>query len=165
MYTYDWVWREVGPRYYRYGMRFHPGASVQDYMIALALLSMVVVLLASRLRAREYRYLTWGGLPFWTVPAYALVAAGFPERIATILFNVCLLVLGAATLADGVRRDRLDVTNAGMATLAALFIARFFDEDISFTVRGMAFILIGAGILAANWLVVRRRRIRSGEAI
>jgi len=165
MFTYDWVWAEVGPKYYRYGMRFHPWPAVQDYVITVALLSVVVVLLAGRVRAKEYRYLTWGGLPFWTVPAYALVAAGFPEGIATILFNVCLLVLGAATLADGVRRDRLDVTNAGMATLAALFIARFFDEDISFTVRGMAFILIGAGILAANWLIVRRRRIRAGETI
>lgn len=163
MFTYDWVWREVGPRYYRYGMRFYPWASVQDYVLAVALLAAVVALLAGRVRAKEYRYLTWGGLPFWTVPAYALVAAGFPGGIATILFNVCLLVLGTATLADGVRRDRLDVTNAGMATLAALFIARFFDEDISFTVRGVAFILIGAGILGANWFVVRRRRIRAGE--
>jgi len=72
-----------------------------------------------------------------------------------ILFNVYLAVLGVGTLVTGLRGRRLGVVNAGMFVLAALILCRFFDSDLGFLLRGVAFILIGVGFLATNLVLLR----------
>jgi hypothetical protein len=47
--------------------------------------------------------------------------------------------------------------NTGLLVLSALIIARFFDSDLSFLARGVAFILLGAGFLTANVVILRRK--------
>ncbi len=42
-----------------------------------------------------------------------------------------------------------------MLMLAALIITRFFDSDLGFVVRGLAFIGVGIGFLAANVVLIR----------
>ncbi|MEK7813948.1 MAG: hypothetical protein AAB296_09315, partial [Candidatus Desantisbacteria bacterium] len=74
-----------------------------------------------------------------------------------ILFNVYLFVLGIATITVGVQNGRLSMVNAGMLMLSALIVARFFDSDIGFVLRGIAFIIIGIGFLATNLVMIRRR--------
>jgi hypothetical protein len=77
--------------------------------------------------------------------------------INAVLFNLYLLVLGTGTLSIGFRSRRLGAVNAGMAVLSAIILCRFFDSDLSFVVRGMAFILIGAGFLITNLVLLRRK--------
>jgi len=48
------------------------------------------------------------------------------------------------------------VVNAGMLMLAILIIARFFDSDIDFIMKGLVFIAIGIGFLVTNILLARR---------
>jgi hypothetical protein len=48
--------------------------------------------------------------------------------------------------------------NAGLLVLAALIMARFFDSQFGFVIRGIAFIVLGVGFLAANVYLVRRAR-------
>ena len=44
----------------------------------------------------------------------------------------------------------------------AVVVARFFDADISFLARGIAFIVLGSGFLAMNtWLLRQRKEVRS----
>ena len=45
----------------------------------------------------------------------------------------------------------------GMLVVAILAIARFFDNDLEFVVRGIAFIAIGLGFLGTNLVVFKRR--------
>ena len=40
--------------------------------------------------------------------------------------------------------------------LAALIVTRFFDANVSFVVRGVAFIILGIGFLGANLLLSQR---------
>jgi len=41
--------------------------------------------------------------------------------------------------------------------LAALIILRFFDSDLGFVVRGLAFITVGIGFLVTNVVLIRRK--------
>jgi uncharacterized membrane protein len=77
--------------------------------------------------------------------------------IGAILFNLYLAAMGISTLVSGFRTRRLATVNAGMAILAALILLRFFDSNLGFVMRGIAFILIGCGFLATNLLLLRRR--------
>jgi hypothetical protein len=79
------------------------------------------------------------------------------EVISAVLFNLYLFVLGIGTLVFGIRSRRLGTVNAGMAVLAAVILCRFFDGDLNFLVRGMAFIVIGIGFLMTNLRLMQRK--------
>ena len=72
--------------------------------------------------------------------------------------NCYAAVLAIGTIVRGFRYNRLGTLNAGMVIAAALIVARFFDSGLSFVVRGVAFILIGTGFLAANWILLKKRK-------
>jgi hypothetical protein len=73
-------------------------------------------------------------------------------------FNLFGLVLGVWTIRLGIARDRLYVVNVGMLMVSALILVRFFDSSMTFVVRGVVFILVGAAFLASNVLLLQRRR-------
>lgn len=77
------------------------------------------------------------------------------DVISAILFNLYLFLLGVGTLVMGFRSRRLGTVNAGMAVLAAVILCRFFDRDLDFVVRGVAFIVIGIGFLMTNMVLFR----------
>jgi hypothetical protein len=83
-------------------------------------------------------------------------AAGDPLG-PSLLLNVFTLALGIFTLLRGVRGSRVVEANLGMLVVAILAIARFFDSDLEFFVRGIAFIAIGLGFLVTNLVVFKRR--------
>ena len=75
----------------------------------------------------------------------------------SLLLNLFGLALGLFTLIRGVRAGRIYEANLGMLVIAALGLARFFDSDFEFVVRGIAFIAIGLGFLVTNLVVFKRR--------
>jgi len=77
--------------------------------------------------------------------------------IPSLLLNLFALALGIFTLLRGIRAGRVFEANLGMLVVASLAIARFFDNDFEFSVRGVAFIAIGLGFLATNLVVFKRR--------
>ena len=82
-------------------------------------------------------------------------ASSCTSVLATVLFDVFLFVLGVGTLWRGLREDRLGVVNSGMLMLAGLIVMRFFDSDLGFVVRGLAFIGVGIGFLVTNVVLIR----------
>ena len=90
------------------------------------------------LRRRDIPGAVAGIMPVLAAIGFAL--AGFETRnfAMPLLFDAFLLVVGLAIITTGVRERRLGVTNAGMLVLSALIIARFFDSDLDFLVRGLA---------------------------
>ncbi|MEM6804467.1 MAG: DUF2157 domain-containing protein [Bacteroidota bacterium] len=79
-----------------------------------------------------------------------------PE-IFTVLFNLFILGFGIFYLREGIRQDRLSLVNAGMFMMSALFIMRFFDQDFSFLVKGIAFLFIGASFLGVNLYLAKKK--------
>lgn len=80
------------------------------------------------------------------------------SKVIAIGFNAYVLAIAVLLITRGIREQRLGVVNAGMATLTALVIARFFDSDMSMIVRAIVFIVLGIGFLTTNMLLLRRKR-------
>src|SRR3954452_14824261 len=74
-----------------------------------------------------------------------------------LCLNFFLLALGVYTLLRGIRSGRVVEANLGMVVIAILATARFFDTDLEFVVRGIAFIAIGIGFLVTNLVVFKRK--------
>jgi len=126
-----------------------------DYAVTGVLLVGAIVLLAAVIRRRA------GGALYGAAPLLAAAGLGLVMQygaIAPVLiaFNAYLFALGVGTLMRGVRDGRLSTANGGLALLAMLIVARFFDADVPFTLRGLAFIAVGIGFLVANVLILRR---------
>src|SRR2546423_1763784 len=74
-----------------------------------------------------------------------------------LCLNFFVLALGVYTLLRGIRSGRVFEANLGMVVIAVLATARFFDSDLEFVVRGIAFIAIGLGFLVTNLVVFKRK--------
>jgi uncharacterized membrane protein len=78
-----------------------------------------------------------------------------------IAFNLWLLALGVLAVIEGLSALELGTTNRGLAALAALIAARFFDTDLNFLARGLAFVAFGLACFAVNIWLMRRVRKRA----
>jgi hypothetical protein len=99
-----------------------------------------------------------GALPVLAVLGYFLARVGVDAFAISLIFNAYFFVLGVAILAGGIRERSLGRVNLGMAVLGVLIVTRFFDSELSFVARGVAFIVVGMGFLAANLVLLRRDR-------
>lgn len=154
--TWEWPWDDVGWHFARHAARFHAQAAWLDYAWATVLPVTSLCLLVTAVRRRQPGRLLYGVLPLLAIPAFAFVAGGGDETGPQLLFNFYLFVAGAGTIIQGARSARLALVNGGMVMITALIVARFLDDDFSLVVRGIAFILIGAGFLATNLVLARR---------
>jgi len=95
---------------------------------------------------------------FGALPVVSFIGSTLTGIPVLVLMNLYMLGLGVALITLGVRDRRLGVVNLGLLVTATLILARFFDADMSFVVRGLAFIAVGIGFLVTNILLVRRTR-------
>ena len=107
-------------------------------------------------RRKRYETLPFGLAAVLSAGVYLLTVTGGPGTAPLYLFNLYLLALGVLTLRRGLRKGHLGTVNGGLLLLSMLIIARFFDADLTFTLRGIMFILIGTAFLMTN-IVMKRR--------
>jgi len=104
---------------------------------------------------RVWSEIMLGAVAFLSSAGWIIAAMYDAVMISAVLFNVYLAAFGIGTLVVGLRARRLGTVNAGMAVLAAVILCRFFDSDLSFIVRGVAFIVVGIGFLSTNLMLLR----------
>jgi len=91
-----------------------------------------------------------------------LIIIGLQEPLVSrALTNVLLLALGVYTIREGAMANKLWKMNYGLLILSILIACRFFDTDMSFVLRGLLFVAIGAGFFATNFYMIRKRRVAS----
>jgi hypothetical protein len=163
--TMSWTWRGVGNPssigYYELGL----AARTQDYVLALGLPVLAFALGIRHLRVGSLhtRLIVLG--PLLAAAGFALPHLGAPQWICLAAFNGFSAVLGLSLLVAGLRDGRLGPVYAGLCAIMALVLLRFFDSDLSFAARGVAFIVSGCLFLAANlWLARRLRGAKEVEA-
>lgn len=83
---------------------------------------------------------------------------------AAIVMNLALLLMGILTVKQGTDADSLPRMNLGLLVLSTAILLRFFDEDMSFALRGLAFIGIGAAFLVMNLRMVNQRKRKQHAA-
>jgi hypothetical protein len=94
------------------------------------------------------------------VGTHALAIGGIDEA-GWIAFNLWLLAVGILTLLEGLHALELGTANRGLLALVALVVARFFDTELSFLARGLAFVTLGIACFAVNLWLMRRVRERT----
>jgi hypothetical protein len=111
-----------------------------------------------------WAFLVLGMALLWTLPALlmAVVAATDSRPLAVVLallLSGWLLLAGIVLIRGGLREQDGARATRGLALIALLVMLRFVDNEWSFTLRGIAFVLTGAAFVAAHlWL---RRQVRA----
>ncbi|QYA24519.1 DUF2157 domain-containing protein [Gramella sp. MT6] len=84
---------------------------------------------------------------------------GFFSSIAVVLINIYILGLGILIIREGGNQNHLGILNFGLLIITALVTCRFFDTDLSFVFRGIMFVLVGTGFFAANYWLLKKRKV------
>ncbi len=97
------------------------------------------------------------------LPAFFLFAICFfiskwTGDFPSVFINIYLLITGVLLLVRGQQQERLALLNLGLGVIAVLAICRFFDTDLSFIVRGLMFILVGAGFVYFNYQLIHKKK-------
>jgi hypothetical protein len=135
--------------------RHYPDALAAGIQIAWVLAAMLFALYAFW-KDREINLIPAGFAPA-TLIAWGIAKRTGNPLVPALLLNLFMLALGVFTLVRGVRAGRIFEANLGMLVIAILAVARFFDTEFEFVVRGVAFIAIGLGFLATNLVVFKRK--------
>ncbi|MCI4666592.1 MAG: DUF2157 domain-containing protein [Bacteroidia bacterium] len=92
-------------------------------------------------------------LPMFVV---ILLVGLYLPMVALVASNLLVLLLGLASIREGVQKENFAILNYGLLLLAALVTCRFFDSQISFVWRGITFLLLGIGFFVANYIMFKR---------
>lgn len=137
-----------------------------DFHYSILGMAVIVVLsvLATAVLLWQFRSMGWAtvnpkSLAFLFLILIYSIGVQVPA-IGALLVNAGVLVMAVATIRSGARQNHLGILNYGLLIITALILCRFFDTDLSFVVRGLLFIAVGAGFFAANYYLIKQRKTR-----
>lgn len=121
-------------------------------VLLLALSSILPVILIVK---KEYETVPFIA-PAILIFATSLFPGGAP--LFTFLMNAGLIALGIFSMKSGVEQLMLRRVNFGFFMIAAVILLRFVDIEISFTLKGVLFILMGTAFLLTNIKLSKKRK-------
>lgn len=116
-----------------------------------------IVLLFMLNRIRNVKAINSKSFAFILFIAIFFVGLNAP-KLSQLLINLVVLAFAVNTIRSGARQNHLGILNYGLLIITALILCRFFDTDLSFVVRGLLFIAVGAGFFAANFYMIQQRK-------
>ena len=142
--TFEWPWREIGWNHWHWE-RLHDTAwrAVPDAALGGVIPLAAIILLVMTVRRRTPLGLVLGLTPILATLGYCLCCLSKTYAPAAGLFDLYLLTTGLWLLVTGIRINKQGQMNVGLLAITALIIARFFDSDLSFLLRGLLFIALG----------------------
>jgi uncharacterized membrane protein len=148
--SFDWYWVEV----MKHTSAFWQSSPTSYAFVASGLVA--CILLYFNWHEKSLTAINFKSFAF--ILTFILFVVGMEIPIASQwLINVLALATGVFTIRDGAMTNRLGILNYGLLILTALIICRFFDTDMTFVVRGILFIAVGAGFFFANYWMIRKR--------
>ena len=84
---------------------------------------------------------------------------GMPDWLAVGIMNAYLIIVGLYLMVRGYVRQQVSIFNVGMLLITALIVARLFDVDMNFLVRGVLYIVLGVVFFGVNY---RMRKQKGG---
>jgi uncharacterized membrane protein len=150
--SFDWFWKDLRGA----DLRFIEMLRSPE-LFAAALFSIFSGLLFYRTQSfkisRNVNPIPWVFALF-----IAIFIIGLVTPLAIVLINLIVLATGILTIKEGARKDHLGILNFGLLIVTALVACRFFDTDLSFTLRGILFISTGTGLFVANYWMLKKRK-------
>ena len=158
MLTFEWPWKEIGWHYGHWN-RFHADTwrVIPDVVMGSLIPIAAIVLLGMTVRRKTPLGLLFGLAPILAALGYALASQSEKHAPSAGLFDLYLLVAGLWLLVSGIRINKQGQMNVGLLVVTALIVARFFDTDLSYLLRGLIFIGLGIAFLVANLVMLRRK--------
>ena len=171
---YAWPWEDIGPAYYRIGYGCHLWASIiYDFSLAILLLIGALVLLflwrkrdSAQSKLIKVANIFWFAAPLVVTVFYGIssYAQGDADELCAILTSLYVIVLSLLTIASGIRQMALWVVNCGILLFLAVMLGKFFNEDFSFTAKGVVFIISGLIFFFVNMIFAKKIKRESGSA-
>jgi uncharacterized membrane protein len=140
----------------------HTGYSSPELEIVIVLLSAVIGLLG-------YSYMkkwiaNFNPFQYVCILFSILVFTGLVHTmVSVVIVNILVLILGVMTIKIGADKMHFGVLNYGLFIITALIVCRFFDTDMSFVIRGLLFVSVGAGFFMANYILLKRQKAASNN--
>ncbi len=150
--SFDWFWQDLRKQTFQ----FNEVISSAEFLA-----SVLVSLFASGLLYLQLKQKKLGKLnPFEAVYILFILifSIGLFSQLSVVLINLLVFAIGVLTIISGTKRDHLGILNFGLLVIVALVTCRFFDADLSFVVRGILFVSVGAGFFATNYWMIKRRK-------
>lgn len=165
IFTFEEPWREIGWHHWWWDRFHHPGWWViPDAVLGSLIPIAAIVLLSMTMRRRTPLGLLFGLMPILATLGYGLASLTETYAPSAGLFDLYLLTAGLWLLITGLKINKQGQMNVGLLAVTALLIARFFDTDLNFLLRGLIFIALGIAFLVANIVMLRRKGTKHEQA-
>lgn len=147
--SYNWFWEDL----IKHGIPSNELFTSSEFLSALVFsLIALTVLIRFNLNQENTSPISFLFLAF--IPVFLI---GTGTIISVYLVNLIILGMGIYYILSGANRDNLPLLNYGLIIIAALVLSRFFDDNISFVIRGVLFVLVGLSFFAGNYYVIKKR--------
>lgn len=159
MFTWTHFWEDIGWDYCRADWRYQRWGIWMDGGITLTLLGGWAAAAVKAFRKNSAETVILSLFPVLATACFLIGAETPAAHIANaLIFNGYFLALGVLFIALGCRSLKLRQLNGGMILLCLLITTRFFDDEFGFLARGIAFIALGGCFLAANLIILRKKK-------
>lgn len=147
--SFKWIWTEV----FTDNILFH---SQEFYIYTILSLFAFMVLLYGKKNSwlRDLNLFQYVFIIFSVV-----FFIGFSsDAIPVVLINLLTLALGIMAMKIGADKLHFGILNYGLLIIAILIVCRFFDTNMSFVLRGLLFVCVGAGFFFTNYIMLKKQR-------
>ncbi len=153
--TFRLPWESITERHYYSIPQTSSSAAFPDLLLTFSLIGGALLLCFRYALRQDWMRALLGALPLFAMIGYVL--GGTSIAFSMLIFNILLLTVSVFRLVSGIRTNNLSVINTGMFMLSALILARFFDSEIGFVLKGLVFIFIGGCFFMTNVMILRRK--------
>jgi len=151
MLSFRWFWRNLAEQLHPFSVAL----SAPEFWIASMLTG--GALLFFILRGMRYPRLFREPFAYVFMLFPVTLYVGMFTEFAYFLINILILIIAILTIRKGNRAADFTELNFGLLIVAVLIFSRFFDSNISFLIRGIAFILVGVGFFFVNYTMYRKK--------
>ena len=149
MYTFTGMWEAI-----------HSAPDAINLMQFLSYEVLIILLacigLAWTFLTKQKELLPLGSTLFFILLISFIPVVNWRPNLFVLIANLMVLSLGIWYLWLGINRYSTSRMNFGLALIMILILLRFFDQDFSFIVKGVAFIIMGSAFISVNLWQSRR---------
>ncbi|WP_024771880.1 DUF2157 domain-containing protein [Aquimarina macrocephali] len=148
IFTFRWIWDEL-PETFNYDTQELYTAVVVS-LLSISVLGYTVIRKGIRaVNLFQIAFVVFG-LVYFLLPDTGI--------LPVVLMNALVFALGMSAIKIGADKVNFGILNYGLLIISILIICRFFDTGMSFVVRGILFVMVGAGFFLTNYIMLKKQQ-------
>jgi hypothetical protein len=151
--SYDWLWSDLILK----EIILNQLITSREFILSLSLIIIMVIFSFKNLKIFNFNYSDPLALLF--IPFILIFISGFFNSVwPQVMINLLIVIWAIIMIKKGSKVNNRRYLNIGLFILSALIISRFFDWNLSFVLRGLAFIIVGTAFFLSNYLLIKNRK-------